>query len=37
MNLYQAKRDGRNCVRDRSDAPLPPARRHNSPRQRGPA
>ena len=23
MNLYQAKRDGRNCVRDRNDAPIP--------------
>jgi diguanylate cyclase (GGDEF)-like protein len=37
MNLYQAKRDGRNCVRDHSDASLPPARRHNSPRHRGAA
>lgn len=34
MNLYQAKRDGRNRVRDRSDAPLPAARRHNSPRRK---
>jgi diguanylate cyclase (GGDEF)-like protein len=34
MNLYQAKRDGRNRVRDRSDAPLPPSRRHNSPRHK---
>jgi diguanylate cyclase (GGDEF)-like protein len=35
MNLYQAKRDGRNCVRDVSDGPLPPERQQNSPRQRG--
>ncbi len=33
MNLYQAKRDGRNRVRDRCDSPLPEPRRHNSPRR----
>jgi len=37
MNLYQAKRDGRNCVRDRSDAPLPASRQKNSPRHRSQA
>ena len=31
MNLYQAKRDGRNRVRDASDAPAP-SRRHDDPR-----
>jgi hypothetical protein len=28
MNLYQAKRDGRNCVRDSSEGPAP-KRRHD--------
>ena len=32
MNLYQAKRDGRNCVRDSSAYAEPPARRHGDPR-----
>ncbi|MFI5344988.1 MAG: GGDEF domain-containing protein [Elusimicrobiota bacterium] len=32
MNLYQAKRDGRDCVRDRCDAPDEPMRRHGEPK-----
>ena len=28
MNLYQAKHDGRNCVRDHCDEPASPRRRH---------
>ena len=32
MNLYQAKHDGRDCVRDRSDAPDEPLRRHGDPK-----
>jgi len=31
MNLYQAKRDGRDRVRDRSDAPVEPLRRRGDP------
>ncbi len=32
MNLYQAKRDGRNCVRSRHDDTDKPQRRHNDPK-----
>jgi diguanylate cyclase (GGDEF)-like protein len=31
MNLYQAKRDGRDCVRDRCSQPDSPLRRHGDP------
>lgn len=32
MNLYQAKHDGRNCVRSSHDEPDQPQRRHNDPK-----